>query len=394
MESIEDRLLMLVKKGVVILDPRQTYVSPEVDIDRIYSGAILYPGTRLTGTRTLIGSAAKIGSEGPASLHDSVIGSNSEVASGFLSEATLLSGARAGTNCHFRSGTLLEENAFTGHAVGLKQSILMYGVVAGSLINFCDALISGGRSRSEHSEIGSGFIHFNFTPWGKKGDKATPSLIGNVVEGVFLDKDRIFLGGLSGMVGPQTVGFGAITVAGQVIREAVPDSMMHSETGIRLDRELFPAKTKFSKRRLDSVREKNIEFIAQLLALKNWYSQVRLKRSQLQKDAELSLTLIGAIETIRSCIAERIYRYNRFAAEWSIPQISDSDVASGDIDLGDAALGEVEFGAFELGDYDLDWKPELPYDEWVWKLSENEKQSLHLWLSDCAKSVTDALKNC
>ena len=38
----------------------------------------------------------------------------------------------------------------------------------------------------------SGFIHFNFTPWGKNGDKATPSLVGNVTEGVFLDQKRIF----------------------------------------------------------------------------------------------------------------------------------------------------------------------------------------------------------
>ena len=36
----------------------------------------------------------------------------------------------------------------------------------------------------EHTEVGSRFIHFNFTPRGQSGDKATPSLIGDVARGV------------------------------------------------------------------------------------------------------------------------------------------------------------------------------------------------------------------
>jgi hypothetical protein len=72
--------------------------------------------------------------------------------------------------------------------------------------------------------MGSGFIHFNFTPRGRSGDKATPSLIGDVVHGVFLRQPRIFLGGLSGIVGPQKVGFGSFTVAGQVLRREVPSN--------------------------------------------------------------------------------------------------------------------------------------------------------------------------
>jgi len=72
--------------------------------------------------------------------------------------------------------------------------------------------------------VGSGFIHFNYTPWGHTGDKATPSLIGDVVHGVFLRQERIFLGELSGIVGPQKVGFGSFTIAGQVLRRQIPAS--------------------------------------------------------------------------------------------------------------------------------------------------------------------------
>src|SRR5262245_64276449 len=117
----------------------------------------------------------------------------------------MLRDTRVGSNAHIRVGTLLEEEASTAHAVGLKHTILMSFVTMGSLINFCDALISGGKSRREHTEVGSGFIHFNYTTWGHNGDKATPSLIGDVVNGEFIRNERIFLGGLSGIVGPQKV---------------------------------------------------------------------------------------------------------------------------------------------------------------------------------------------
>ena len=71
--SIESSLKSLEDKGVIIIDPRQVYVSPDLDLDRIYPGSVLYPGTRLTGKRTLIGTGAEIGVEGPATVNDSVM---------------------------------------------------------------------------------------------------------------------------------------------------------------------------------------------------------------------------------------------------------------------------------------------------------------------------------
>ena len=126
-----------------------------------------------------------------------------------------------GLGAHLRAGCILEEQASGAHCVGLKQTILFPFVTLGSLINFCDILMTGGTSRKNHSEVGSSYIHFNFTPWGKSGDKATPSLVGDVVEGVFLDRKRIFLGGSGGMVGPCRVGYGSIAAAGQVLRRDV-----------------------------------------------------------------------------------------------------------------------------------------------------------------------------
>ncbi len=378
-EEIEERIRTLEEKGVVIIDPRQTYIGPEVDLDRIYSGSVLYPGSRLTGPRTLVGSRAQIGTEGPGIIHNSIIGAHGEVGSGFLSDATLLPRAKAGANSHYRAGTLLEEYASTAHCVGLKQSILMYSVTLGSLINFCDVLISGGRSRKEHTEVGSGFIHFNFTPWGKNGDKATPSLVGNVTEGVFLDQQRIFLGGQSGMVGPSTVGFGAMTVAGQVIRHDVPGSTMHAESVRNMDRNWASSDVVFPEKRFRQIYDKNAEFLAQLYALREWYLQVRLERSRVQKDSELELVLKGAVETIETCMKERLDRYNSLAAEWSQPSI------------GEAVLEGM--GGCRPMDIFTDWKPELEYDQWIREMDRPEGQMLREWIENVAEDFRGILRN-
>ena len=235
-DPLADRLRQLQANGIVIIDPRQTYIDPAVGLERVRPGAVLHPGTRLIGARTFIGPGAVIGQEGPAVIDDGVIGAGAEVAGGYVKDAVLLADARIGAANHIRAGTILEEQASTGHAVGLKQSVLLCFATLGSLINFCDVLVYGGRSRREHSEIGSGFIHFNFTPWGAHGDKATASLIGDVCSGVFMREPRIFIGGAGGLIGPQTVGFGALTAAGQVVRKAVPDGTLFAMTGANIER--------------------------------------------------------------------------------------------------------------------------------------------------------------
>ena len=373
--SIENTLNLLESKGVTLIDKRQVYVSPDVSIDRIYPGSVLYPGTRLTGGRTLIGSGAEIGTEGPAVVNSSVIGAGASIASGYVTECTLLPRAKAGANCHFRGGTLLEEEANTAHAVGLKQTIMMYGVTMGSLINFCDALISGGLSRKVHTEVGSGFIHFNFTPWGESGDKATPSLIGTATEGVFLDKPPIFLGGMSGIVGPKEIGFGAMTIAGQVVRKSVPDDTMYSGERTCFEKPFSYNTIEPSEKHIRIVRKCNTEYLAQLYALKAWYREIRMKRSMICGDEELSLVYTGALETLDECVKERLKRYKSFASQWGTDPFND-------------ACMHAEAPAFGGC---IDWKTDLPYDKWIWSLSAEEKSQLHDWLASCADMIKNNL---
>ena len=124
-----------------------------------------------------------------------------------------------------REGCILEEHASIAHTVGLKQTILFPFVTLGSLINFCDCLMAGGTGPKDHSEVGSSYIHFNFTP---NQDKATPSLIGDVPRGVMLNQRPIFLGGQGGMVGPLRLNYGITVAAGTILRkdELRPDRLI------------------------------------------------------------------------------------------------------------------------------------------------------------------------
>jgi hypothetical protein len=313
--NLEAKLDLLEVRGVTIIDRRQTYLDEAVDVNRIFRGAVLYPGTRLLGPRTFIGPGAKVGIEGPAVLENTIIGEHTEIASGYLNEAVMLRNASVGANAHIRVGTLIEEEASTAHAVGLKHTVLMSFVTMGSLINFCDALISGGKSRREHTEVGSGFIHFNYTPWGKSGDKATPSLIGDVVHGVFLRQQRIFLGGLSGIVGPQKVGFGSFTIAGQVVRKEVPSNRVIGEVPRKVDREFYT-----STEAPNRILKLNLEYIGQLTALQAWYREVRLARiPPTQEYAHIRVVTQAALELLSVCIDERVERLRQFLEERGLP---------------------------------------------------------------------------
>ena len=306
-KALEERLDRLLASGVRIVDPRQTYVAPEVEPERIQAEAVLHPGTRLHGARCWVGPRAEVGTEGPTTLVDVVLDEDASVASGFVSGAVLLRWASLGGNAHVRSGTLLEEEASTAHAVGLKQTILLSFVTLGSLINFCDCLMAGGTSRQDHSEVGSGYIHFNFTPWGKRGDKATPSLIGDVPRGVFLRQRRIFLGGSGGLVGPAQIGFGAVAGAGQVVRGGIEENRLVLCPPRAVDREVELHR----KDRVLPRANQNVAYLAQLFALREWYRQVRLPTTVQPRRPVIE----AALSIIEAGVKERIKQLDRFLSE-------------------------------------------------------------------------------
>lgn len=207
-----EKVAKLIDKGARIPNPLTVDIDDGVDVDNISGdGVFIGPGCRIRGRRTVISAGCVLGDETPMTIQDCQLGTGVKLKGGFARDAVFLAGANMASGAHVRGGTILEEEASGAHTVGLKQTILLPFVTLGSLINFCDVLMAGGTSRSDHSEVGSSYIHFNFTP---DGDKTTASLFGDVPHGVLLNQHPIFLGGQGGTVGPVVTGFGTVVGAG------------------------------------------------------------------------------------------------------------------------------------------------------------------------------------
>jgi len=270
-ELISNKVRQLIEKGVRIPAPASVEIDDEVSVDRISgNGVVISAGSRITGGDTLILSGARIGAEAPATVNNCLVGPDVRLQGGYFSGAVFLEGARVGSSAHVRPGTILEEYASAAHAVGLKQSILFPYVTLGSLINFCDVFMSGGTGPKHHSEVGSSYIHFNFTP---NQDKATASLLGDVPQGVMLDCDPIFLGGQGGLVGPCRLAYGTIIAAGTIYRkdESTPGRLLTAGVG----RGGSTPYTTGIYRSVKRVVSNNLIYLANLMALAQWYRHAR-----------------------------------------------------------------------------------------------------------------------
>jgi UDP-N-acetylglucosamine/UDP-N-acetylgalactosamine diphosphorylase len=224
-----------------------------------------------------------------------VLGRNVSLGSGSFERSILLQGVKLGSSIRVRENCLLEEGCEAGFSVDLKQSFLLACVVLGSEINFCDLLMAGGTGRRDHSEVGSGTIHFNFTPFGASGDKATASLIGDVLHGVFYRSKRIFIGGHASLVGPLKIGFGSVIAAGSRITADVEENTLcFGDDRSRADQK------DFDFLRYGSIARKvrtAVEYIAQLSLLWHWYKHARYAASSdplQEKMLEFALALIAS----------------------------------------------------------------------------------------------------
>ena len=307
-----EKIIQLINKGVDIPNPLTLDIGEEVNVERISGDRVkIYPGCRIYGAETVIASGAQIGYEGPVTIEDCQIGPKVELKGGYFKEAVFLEGANIGLAAHVREGCILEELAGGAHCVGLKQTILFPFVTLGSLINFCDCLMAGGTSRKNHSEVGSSYIHFNFTP---SGDKTTPSLIGDVPRGVMLNQPPIFLGGQGGMVGPLRLGYGNVVAAGTILRQDFKEENKlivgkpHRGAVIDFNPYAYPS--------LSRVVENNFLYLANLMALEQWYVCVRQPFFGGQKFGELIYT--GLLDKLTLAQKERIKRLKDMAEKIAV----------------------------------------------------------------------------
>ncbi len=304
---IPDKIKLLIAKGVTIPNPATVEIGAEVPLERIAGeGVIFYSGTRICGEKTLIMPGVKLGYEAPATVVDCQLGPQVELKGGFFTRSVFLEKANLGSAAQVREGCILEEEANGAHAVGLKQTILFPFVTLGSLINFCDCFLAGGTSRKDHTEVGSSYIHFNYTP---NQDKATASLLGDVPRGVMLNQPPIFLGGQGGLVGPTRIGYGTVISAGTVYRGDCPEGgKLLGQTGN------MAYEVNFHMGFYGDIRRRvinNIHYLANLLALRQWYLHVRrpfFARMAMGKELHA-----GVMDKLEMAVAERLTRFRALA---------------------------------------------------------------------------------
>jgi bifunctional UDP-N-acetylglucosamine pyrophosphorylase/glucosamine-1-phosphate N-acetyltransferase len=307
MESaMNDKVQKLIDKGVSIPNPSSVDIGDEVDLEMISPDVTIFSGGKIYGKKTVIMAGTKLGQESPVTIQDCQIGRDVELKGGFFKKSVFMDKSNMAYGAHVRDACILEEEAGGAHTVGLKQTILLPFVTLGSLINFCDCLMAGGTSRKDHSEVGSSYIHFNYTP---NQDKATASLLGDVPRGVMLDQRPIFLGGQGGIVGPVYMGFGTVIAAGTVYRGDILE-----DGKIVMGQDLKSTTRDFAPGVYWEIKRKtrnNINYIANIIALKAWYKNVR--SLFFGPDALEQALLGGALEKLDMALDERIKRLGAVA---------------------------------------------------------------------------------
>ncbi|MGV0601642.1 bifunctional UDP-N-acetylglucosamine diphosphorylase/glucosamine-1-phosphate N-acetyltransferase GlmU, partial [Mycolicibacterium pulveris] len=192
------------RAGVTVVDPATTWVDVDVTIGR---DTVVYPGTQLLGG-TRIGGKCQIGPD--TTLTDVTVGDNATVVRTHGGQAVIGDGAAVGPFAYLRPGTVLGADGKLGAFVEVKNSTIGAGTKVPHLTYVGDADIG------EQSNIGASSVFVNYD-----GENKNRTTIGSHVR---TGSDTMF-------IAPVTVGDGAYTGAGTVVREDVPPGALAVSAG-------------------------------------------------------------------------------------------------------------------------------------------------------------------
>ncbi len=181
--------------GVTVIDPATTWIDVEVSIGR---DTVIAPGTQLLGG-TRIGARCTVGPE--TTLTDVHVGDGASVIRTHGSSSSIGGGAAVGPFTYLRPGTALGADGKLGAFVEAKNSAIGAGTKVPHLTYVGDADIG------EHANIGASSVFVNYD-----GQTKQRTTIGSHAR---TGSDTMF-------VAPVTVGDGAYTGAGTVVRNDVP----------------------------------------------------------------------------------------------------------------------------------------------------------------------------
>ena len=185
----------IMAEGVTVLDPANTYISPETTVGR---DSVIYPGTIVEGASS-IGAGSVIGPN--AFIKNSKIGSFCEVRISYIYDSEVSDGVKIGPFAHIRPGTLLKENARIGNFTEIKKSVVGRGTKVSHLAYI------GDTELGVDINVGAGAITCNYD-----GVNKHKTYIG----------DGSFVGSNVNLVAPVKIGKNVLIAAGSTITEDVP----------------------------------------------------------------------------------------------------------------------------------------------------------------------------
>jgi len=183
------------RAGVTVVDPATTWVDVDVELAQ---DVTLLPGTQLHG-RTRVATGATVGPD--TTLTDVEVGTGASVVRTHGSGAVIGAGATVGPFAYLRPGTRLGDDGKIGAFVETKNATIGTGSKVPHLSYVGDATIG------EQTNIGAATVFVNYD-----GVNKHHTTIGSYAR---TGSDNMF-------VAPVTVGDGAYTGAGSVIRRDVP----------------------------------------------------------------------------------------------------------------------------------------------------------------------------
>ncbi len=181
--------------GVTVVDPSTTWVDVEVELE---PDATLLPGTQLHGT-TRVAAGATVGPD--TTLRDVVVEAGAQVVRSHATSSRIGAGAVVGPFSYLRPGTDLGADGKIGAYVETKAATI------GAHSKIPHLSYVGDATIGEHSNVGAGTIFVNYD-----GVHKHRSTVGSHVR----------IGSDNALVAPVTIGDGAYTGAGSVIRRDIP----------------------------------------------------------------------------------------------------------------------------------------------------------------------------
>jgi bifunctional UDP-N-acetylglucosamine pyrophosphorylase/glucosamine-1-phosphate N-acetyltransferase len=192
------------RSGVTVIDPATTWIDVDVTIGR---DTVVRPGTQLLGA-THVGERCEIGPD--TTLTHVTVGRGASVVRTHGTSSSIGDDATVGPFTYLRPGTQLGADGKLGAYVETKNAVIGAGTKVPHLTYVGDAEIG------EHSNIGASSVFVNYD-----GETKRRTKIGSHVR---TGSDTMF-------VAPVTIGDGAYTGAGTVIREDVPPGALAVSAG-------------------------------------------------------------------------------------------------------------------------------------------------------------------